>query len=34
MNPGLALNPTGIAILLSLLGATAYWRLRESGSVQ
>ena len=28
-----AIAPAGIAILLAALGATAYWRLRESGSV-
>lgn len=28
----LALGPLGIAMLLGLLGATAYWRLRDSAS--
>ena len=28
-----ALGPLGIALLLTLLGATAYWTLRDSGSV-
>ncbi|MCH7869451.1 MAG: SBBP repeat-containing protein [Myxococcales bacterium] len=28
-----SLGPVGIAFLLTLLGATAYWRLRDSASV-
>jgi len=30
--PSPSISPLGIAILLSMLGATAYWRLRDSAS--
>ena len=32
VNSGPSLSPVGIAILLTLLGAIAYWRLRQSAS--